>query len=244
MKTLVRITILISIYLTLLFTTSSCIFDGVVGIKGNRNVVSEDRTIRSDFEIINVQQGINLTITQGKPTSISVEADENVIDLLITEVKNNELNIYFEKSVYQAKARNVYLTTENISKIKASSGASVKSENTIQAETLELDSSSGSTMKIRANANEITSESSSGSSITIVGKSNSFTANSSSGSSINAKDLKTVNANTKASSGANIDVNVTGKLTAKASSGADIDYEGSPETINKETNSGGSVSGN
>jgi len=244
MKTLVRITILISIYLTLLFTTSSCIFDGVVGIKGNRNVVSEDRTIRSDFEIINVQQGINLTITQGKPTSISVEADENVIDLLITEVKNNELNIYFEKSVYQAKARNVYLTTENISKIKASSGASVKSENTIQAETLELDSSSGSTMKIRANANEITSESSSGSSITIVGKSNSFTANSSSGSSINAKDLKTVNALTKASSGANIDVNVTGKLTAKASSGADIDYEGSPETVDKETNSGGSVTGN
>ncbi len=244
MKTLVRITILISIYLTLLFTTSSCIFDGVVGIKGNRNVVSEDRTIRSDFEIINVQQGINLTITQGKPTSISVEADENVIDLLITEVKNNELNIYFEKSVYQAKARNVYLTTENISKIKASSGASVKSENTIQAETLELDSSSGSTIKIHANANEITSESSSGSNITIVGKSNSFTANSSSGSSINAKDLKTVNALTKASSGANIDVNVTGKLTAKASSGADIDYEGSPESIDKETNSGGSVSGN
>ncbi|MDP3357995.1 MAG: head GIN domain-containing protein [Lutibacter sp.] len=244
MKTLVRITILISIYLTLLFTTSSCIFDGVVGIKGNRNVVSEDRTIKSDFEIINVQQGINLTITQGKPTSISVEADENVIDLLITEVKNNELNIYFEKSVYQAKARNVYLTTESISKIKASSGASVKSENTIQAETLELDSSSGSTMKIRSNANEITSESSSGSSITIVGKSNSFTANSSSGSSINAKDLKTVNAITKASSGANIDVNVTGKLTAKASSGADIDYEGSPESIEKETNSGGSVSGN
>ncbi|MDO9136539.1 MAG: DUF2807 domain-containing protein, partial [Lutibacter sp.] len=194
MKTLVRITILISIYLALLFSTTSCIFDGVVGIKGNRNVVSEERSIRSDFEIINVQQGINLYITQGKPTNISVEADENVIDLLITEVKNNELNIYFEKNVNQAKARNVYLTTESFSKIKASSGASVKSENTIQAETLELDSSSGSTMKIRTNANDIKSESSSGSSITIIGKSNSLTANSSSGSSINAKELKTVNA--------------------------------------------------
>jgi hypothetical protein len=244
MKTLVRITILISIYLALLFSTTSCIFDGVVGIKGNRNVVSEERSIRSDFEIINVQQGINLYITQGKPTNISVEADENIIELLITEVKNNELNIYFEKNVNQAKARNVYLTSESISKIKASSGASVKSENTIQAETLELDSSSGSTMKIRANANEILSESSSGSSITIIGKSNSFTANSSSGSSINAKELKTVNAIAKASSGANIDVNVTGKLTASASSGGDIDYEGSPESIDKKATSGGSISGN
>ena len=244
MRTLVKITILISIYLTLLFTTTSCLVDGVIGVKGNKNVVSEERSIRSDFEIINVQQGINLTITQGKPTDIRVEADENILDLLITEVKNNELNIYFEKNVNWAKARNVYLTTENISKIKASSGSSVKSENTIQAPSLNLDSSSGSSIKIRANANEIKSESSSGSTITIFGKSQTFSANASSGSSIKAHELKTVNAITKVSSGASIDVFVTGKLTAKASSGGDIDYEGNPSEVDKETSSGGSVSGN
>ena len=244
MKTLVRITILISIYLTLLFTTTSCFVDGVIGIRGNKNVVSEERSIRSDFEIINVQQGINLTITQGKPTDIRVEADENILDLLITEVKNNELNIYFEKNVNQAKARNVYLTTESISKIKASSGASVKSENTIQATSLDLDSSSGSSINIHANANEINSESSSGSTITIFGKSQTFSAQASSGSSIKAKELKTVNATAKVSSGASIDVNVSDKLTAKASSGGDIDYEGNPSEVDKETSSGGSVSGN
>ncbi|HEY9170390.1 MAG TPA: head GIN domain-containing protein [Lutibacter sp.] len=244
MKTLIRITILISIYLALLFTTSSCNFDGVIGVKGNRNVVSEDREIRSDFEIITVQQGINLFITQGKPTNINVEADENIMDLLITEVKSNELNIYFEKNVNQAKARNVYLTTETILKIKASSGASVNSENTLQSASLELDSSSGSTIKIRVNANDVISESSSGSSIKLYGKCNTFTANSSSGSTINARELKTVDAKVQASSGANINVNVTGKLMAKASSGADIDYNGSPEAIDKETSSGGSVSGN
>lgn len=243
MRTLVRITILISIYLTLLFTTTSCFVDGVIGIRGNKNVVSEERSIRSDFEIINVQQGINLTITQGKPTDIRVEADENILDLLITEVKNNELNIYFEKNVNQAKARNVYLTTESISKIKASSGASVKSENTIQATSLNLDSSSGSSINIHANANEINSESSSGSTITIFGKSKTFSAEASSGSSIKAKELKTVNAVAKVSSGASIDVNVSDKLTAKASSGGDIDYEGNPSEVDKETSSGGSVSG-
>ena len=243
MRTLVKITVLISIYLTLLFTTTSCFVDGVIGIRGNRNVVSEERSIRSDFEIINVQQGINLTITQGKPTDIRVEADENILDLLITEVKNNELNIYFEKNVNQAKARNVYLTTESISKIKASSGASVKSENTIQATSLNLDSSSGSSINIHANANEINSESSSGSTITIFGKSQTFSAQASSGSSIKAKELKTVNATAKVSSGASIDVNVSDKLTAKASSGGDIDYEGNPSEVDKETSSGGSVSG-
>ena len=244
MRTLVKITVLITIYLALLFTTTSCVFEHIIGVKGNRNVVSEDRSISSDFEIINVQQGINLYLTQGKPTDISVEADENIMDLLITEVKSNELNIYFKKNVNQAKARNVYLTTENISKINTSSGATVKSENTIQATSLDLESSSGSSIKIHANANEIKSESSSGSSITIFGKGKTLSANASSGSSINASNLKTVDAITKVSSGANIDVNVTDKLTAKASSGGDIDYEGNPADIDKETSSGGSVSGN
>ena len=243
MKTLVRITILISIYLTLLFTTTSCVFNGVIGIKGNRNVVSEERSIRSNFEIINVQQEINLYITQGKPTAISVEADDNILDLLITEVKNNELNIYFEKNVYQSKARNVYLTTNTISKIKTSSGASVKSENTLQVKSLDLDSSSGSSIKIYVNAEEVTSQSSSGADIDIYGKTQTFSANASSGSSIDADKLETVDAYAKASSGANIDVNVSGKFTANASSGGDIDFEGNPTNVDKNTSSGGSVSG-
>lgn len=244
MRTLVRITIQISIYLALLFSTTSCIFNGVIGIKGNGKVVSEERAISADFDAINVQQGINLYVTQGKPTNISVEADENILDLLTTEVKNNELNIYFEKNVYRAKARNVYLTTETISKISASSGASVKSENTIQTTSLDLDASSGSTMKIHTNASEIKSESSSGSNITIFGKSKNITANARSGSSIKATELTTENASAQVSSGANIDVNVTQKISAEASSGGSIDYVGNPKVVDKETSSGGSVSGN
>ena len=244
MKTLVKITVLISIYLTLLFTTTSCGIDGILGIKGNKNVVSEDRTVNADFEIISVQQGINLFITQGESVQLNVEADENILDILMTEVKNNELKIYFKKNVYQAKARNVYLTASTISEIKASSGASVKSENTILAKSLDLDSSSGSSIVIYTNTNELTSESSSGSTITIFGKSEIFSAKASSGSSINANELKTFDAITKVSSGADIKVNVTGKLTAKASSGGAIDYKGNPEDVDKEATSGGSVSEN
>lgn len=244
MKTLIKITVLITTYLVLLFTTSSCFVEGLTGIKGSKNVVSEERDISSNFETIKVQQGINLYLTQGNSTDIKVEADDNIIDLLITEVKNNELKIFFEKNVYRAKSKNVYLTTDDISEIRTSSGANVKSENTLQVTSLDLDSSSGSSIKLEVNAEEITSESSSGSHIKIYGKTTTFSAKSSSGSSIDAEDLKCEEAYAKASSGANIDLNVSEKLTAKASSGGDIDYEGSPADVNKDTSSGGSVSGN
>lgn len=239
MKTLTKLIAIVILFVT----TTSCFIDGMTGIKGNRNVVSEDRSISSNFNQIKVQQGIKLYITQDNSTELKVEADENIIDLLKTEIKDNELKIYFEKNVYRAKARNVYLTTSYFSKIKASSGSSVISENSIQTNSLDLDASSGSSMKIYANADKISTESSSGAHINVSGKSKTLICSASSGSSINAGDLKTKNATVKASSGANIDVNVTGELTAKASSGGDIDYEGNPENVNKNTSSGGSVSG-
>ncbi|WP_111708116.1 head GIN domain-containing protein [Lutibacter citreus] len=223
----------------LLITTTSCFIDG---IKGNRNVVSEDRSISSNFDQIKVEQGIQLFITQDNLTELKVEADENIIDLLKTEVEGNELKIYFEKNIYRAKSRNVYLSTKDISKIRASSGSSVKSENTIQVNSLELDASSGSSIKIQTNANKISSESSSGAHINVLGKSKSLYCTASSGSSINANKLKTTDATAKASSGANIKVYVTKKLTARASSGGDIDYKGNPKNVNKDTSSGGSVS--
>ncbi|WP_372801087.1 head GIN domain-containing protein [Lutibacter sp.] len=238
MKTLTKLT---AIFI-LLITTTSCFIDGFNGIKGNGNVQSEDRKISSNFETIKVQQGINLYLTQGSKTDLSVEADENIIDLLITEVKNNELKVYFEKNVYRAKARNVYLTTKQISGIYTSSGASVKSENTLNVQTLDLDSSSGSSIKIHVNADDVTSETSSGANMDLFGKTNTFSARASSGSSIDADELVAEVAYANASSGANIDINVTEKLTAKASSGGDIDYEGNPTDINKNTSSGGSVS--
>ena len=244
MKTLVKITVLITTYLIILFTTSSCMVEGITGIKGSNNVVSEERTISSNFESIKVSQGISVHLTQDNSTELKVEADDNIIDLLVTEVKNNELTIYFEKNVYRAKARNVYLTTKNISQIRTSSGAHVTAENTIQTTALDLDSSSGSSIKIRVNANEISSEASSGSNVKIEGKTTIFSAKASSGSSIKADDLKTTDAKVKASSGSNIYVNVSGQLTAKASSGGDIDYEGNPTNIDKDTSSGGSVSSN
>lgn len=239
MKTLTKFVAVLFI----LVTTTSCFIEGMTGIKGNGNIVSEDRNLNSEFDVIKVQQGINLFLTQSNTTKLSVEADENILDLLITEVKNNELKVYFEKNVYRAKARNVYLSTNTISKIRTSSGASVRSENTLQVSTLDLDSSSGSSIKVYVNADEVSSESSSGSDIDIYGKTKSFSANASSGSSIDADELESVNAYAKASSGSNINVNVKGKLTAKASSGGDIDYEGNPINVNKDTSSGGSVSG-
>ncbi|MDP6921824.1 MAG: DUF2807 domain-containing protein, partial [Lutibacter sp.] len=149
----------------------------------------------------------------------------------------------FEKNVYTAKARNVYITTENVTGIHTSSGAALRTENTLQTDRLILSTSSGSSIKTHVNAKEVEMSSSSGSSAKLEGITNSLTLRASSGSNIDANRLQTIDTYAKASSGANIDLYVSGTLNAYASSGGNIRYEGKPNRVNKENSSGGKISG-
>jgi len=231
----------ITLALLALLTATSCMFDGF-GIQGNRNVVSEDRKINADFEAIKVSQGITVYLTQSNEIDLRVEADENIIDLLVTEIEGNVLKIYFDKNVSRAKARNAYLSVEKINVIKTSSGAEVISKNVIKSKELVLKSSSGSEINVTIESLTITASTSSGSEIEVSGSTESFNGNASSGSEIDASDLIAKTGNVSVSSGADIDVNITNELDARASSGGSIEYQGNPSILNKSKSSGGSIS--
>jgi hypothetical protein len=236
----VNIQFLAILFIATIFTScGSDIFNGVVG---NRNIVTTERTPQADFSGIKVSTGIDLFIRQGSTNAITVEADENLHDLIITEVKEGVLNIYTAKNIWKSKARKVYVTIEKLTLLKASSGSNVKSESKIDTNEIYIDASSGASIDIEIVAKNVITETSSGSDVKIKGTTINHTARASSGSSINAYELKSTNANASASSGASIHIYASKNMDAKASSGAGIDFKGNPVSINKEASSGGSVS--
>jgi len=236
----INIQFLAILFIAAIFTScGSNMFNGVVG---NRNIVTIERTIKADFTGIKVSTGIDLFIRQGSTNAITVEADENLHDLIITEVKEGILKIYTDKNIWKSKARKVYVTIENLTLLKASSGSNVKSESVINTNEIYIDASSGASIDIEVVAKSAVTEASSGSDVKIKGTTINHTARASSGSSINAYKLKSTNANASASSGASINIYASKNMDAKASSGGAIDYTGNPTKINKEASSGGSIS--
>ena len=213
------------------------------GVKGNRNVITQDRTITSDFDAISVSHGIDVQLTMGSETSLSLEADENLHDLIITEVEDGVLRIYSEKNIWSAKSKKVYLTATDLIKIKATSGADVRSENTISADEFDVRVSSGADVRLMLDVSDLICDTSSGSNARLKGRTGSFTASSSSGSNIRAKELVARSCNADVSSGANVSVNVTEKLDASASSGGNVRYSGNPTDVQKNSSSGGSIRG-
>ncbi len=108
MTTLTRIIVTSIISLLLL----SCNF--MTGVDGNGNVVSVEREISSDFNEIKVSQGLDLYITQSDHVSLSIEADENLQDIIMTEVENSVLRIYAAENIRRANSKKIMLNIETI----------------------------------------------------------------------------------------------------------------------------------
>ncbi len=223
---------------------SSCNFDLNFnsGKVGNGNVVSEERDIDEDFTKIKASEGLDVYITQSNSTSIEVEADENIISLIATDINNGVLTIHTKESIGRAKSKKVFVSLPEIDKIVGTSGADVYSTDVLVADDLEVKSNSGADVKIEVKAESVSCSTSSGADIKISGTAESLRADASSGSDIQAKNLQVKTCNASVSSGADITVYTSDKLVANTSSGGDINYYGNPESVSKNKSvSGGGV---
>lgn len=219
-------------------TLTSCFFSGV---KGNGNVVSETRKLSDDFTRINAGNGLQVFLTNSAKTSLEVEADENLHELIETYVDNETLYIKTTKNIGYAKAKKVYVFADKLNEIDVHSGAEIISENTFKATNFKINASSGGGIKMRLSVQDLVCDTSSGSSLTLKGTTKSIKVNSTSGSNLNAYDLEALSCDVDVSSGANVRLNVSDIFNGNASSGGGITYKGNPEVAKKSKSSGGSI---
>lgn len=225
MSTLVRI--IVSLIISLFFT--SCINFGE-GIRGNGNVKTEERPVSGEFTVIKVSEGLDVFVTQDDNASITVEADENIIGFIRTDIQGDVLNIHLEERVGMAESKKVLVTLPHITRFETSSGAELETNHTIDADRIELHTSSGSHLNVSVNADEVNCHSSSGSHIKVSGTTGIIYTDASSGSHIKANELKAKKAVSKASSGANIAINASEESEANSSSGGNVHNYGSAST--------------
>lgn len=235
MTTLSKITI--ALILSLL--VASCAFDIGSGKKGNGTIIEENREIVSEFDQIAAAEGLDVFVTQADEFSIRVEADENVMDLIATDIKDGTLKIHAKENIGKA-TKNIFVSLPTITGLSSSSGADLNTKNQIKTDLIELTASTGGDLNAAILANSIVANSSSGADINLSGSTNNLDADASSGSNIDAKNLNSKNCEADASSGAGIEVVVSESLIADASSGADILYSGT-DNVKKNKSSSGSV---
>lgn len=238
MTTLVKILIL---FLFTLFL-SSCGLDINFGdfgngVKGNGEIVAEDRNTANEFTKISAQEGLMVYVTQADEYAIRVEADENVIDLIGTDIRDGRLKIHAIENIGRA-TKNIYVSMPKITSLKSSSGAHLSSENEITSNELIVDGSSGAHINLNVDTNEIDIDASSGANLKLRGSADETNIDASSGGNINAKNLETDYCDADASSGGNLSIHVKKNLDANASSGGNISYSGAAKVKHNKMVSG------
>lgn len=210
--------------------------------QGSANVITQTREVTESFDKISVSDGIDVILTQSQTASIQVEADDNLINHIRTNIAGGTLYIEVKKQgLMDFTEKNVRVTLPSLTKISASAGSDVKSTNEFRAEVLDLSASAGSEIEVSTSADRITAVCSSGSEIALTGMALYFEGQASSGSKIKASRLLCNEVTASASSGSDIDVHPIKELRATASSGASVDYYKNPERISQNSSSGGSI---
>jgi hypothetical protein len=209
-------------------------------VRGNGHVIKKDRQTES-FTGIKVSSGIDVYLKQGSDLSVTVEADENLHEYIMTEVKNGVLDVYADANIRDAERKRVYVTIKDVKSIMTTSAGDVVGESPFKADKLELSASSAGNIKIEVTAKDIRLDISSSGDITLDGEAETLDGNLSSAGDLNAFNLKVKEANISASSAGDADVNVSEKLTARASSAGDINYMGDPKYIDAHSSSAGGV---
>jgi hypothetical protein len=208
-------------------------------------ITTEKRTIES-FEGIHVCCGIDLYLTEGVSSEITVTAKKEDLELITTEVKKGVLRVSYKnsKSWSLFKKRNkikVEVTAQNLISLEASAGGSIEGVTGIQAKNIRFDASSGGEIQLHLEAENITCHASSGGDIELKGSAATANLSASSGGDIKLKDLTADSVTAHASSGGDVKISVGKEITADASSGGGINYYGNPMKTNVSSSSGGSV---
>jgi hypothetical protein len=111
-------------------------------ITNTGTIIREERRL-GDFDSINVQDYVNLILTQDSVNRVVVEAGENVISGITTEVVNNELLINNTLRCNwlrsYSKPMNVYIHARNLQKIYYNGSGNITSTNVLKPYGLILD---------------------------------------------------------------------------------------------------------
>lgn len=261
MKKLLLIAVLIAACLSATAYVA-CVAAPLLGknIKGSGKIVT--KTVPApDFDGIEASRAVKVVISD-KVSDIRIEADDNLIDLVVVRAVKGKLEATLDQKVNNIQNGNVTITVPANGKIRsldASSASKIIGETTlkagkfsieassaakikaaVEAASCSIDASSASKISAEVKAATCTVNASSASKIALAGLAEDFTADLSSASKLDAEKFTAVNASVSTSSAAKADIDCSGKLTASASSGSSIGYTGGCRTSLSKS-SGGSV---
>jgi len=235
---------LAALSLVVLFTLS-CTAQWGKKVNGNGNMVTIERST-GDYDAVAVSGWFDVDLVDGNEGDISLKGEENLLEHIITEVKDGKLVIKVEKGMNLKPSswkEGIHITVpvESIDAVSLSGSGDIVGKTTLKSEDFKTTMSGSGDITLDIDASSISASMSGSGDINLSGSTTDFDVTISGSGDIKAFELEADNVDATVSGSADIKVTANQKLKARVSGSGDIHYKGNPEKIDTKTSGSGDI---
>ncbi|GAB5564022.1 MAG: head GIN domain-containing protein [Winogradskyella sp.] len=212
-------------------------------VKGNGDITTVNRST-NDYNGVKVSGSLDVHLVEGNEGDISIKGDSNLMEYIITEVKNNNLVVKVKKGFYLKPSKSLIVTVpyESINNIGIAGSGDIKNSGTIKADELDISVAGSGDIDLNVNTNSLESSIAGSGDIEITGKTENLVAKIAGYGSFNGSDLDSIDVTVKISVSGDADVVCNGNLIVRISGSGDVNYSGTPKNKDTKISGSGSVS--
>lgn len=201
-------------------------------VKGNGTMTTDERKL-NHFSGVKVRGNIDVILVANTEEKVAIQAEENLIKHIVTDVKDDILTIRVEEgyNIVPSYGKKVLITTayKNLNKVSLAGSGSVKSKETIKTTTFDSKLSGSGNMELQIISEETNFSITGSGDAEISGETTNFTCKVTGSGDLDAYDFVSKDANASITGSGDINIFVKESLKAKITGSGDISYKGNPE---------------
>ncbi|WP_020537111.1 head GIN domain-containing protein [Lewinella cohaerens] len=208
------------------------------GVDGSGPRVEKDLQL-DQFSGIRLSINADVYLTQGSTQSVRISAQQNIIDLIETNVDGSIWKIKTEENIDDHAPIKIYITVPRMTYVKLSGSGDIYTENTFTGnDAVEVGISGSGDLRFKTTANSIEAAISGSGDIELDGSTENLNISISGSGDIDAKELVSGNCEVRISGSGGAKVHATKNLNVRVSGSGDVYYKGSPNVQSRVSGSG------
>ena len=204
---------------------------------GSGNVVSEERILGA-FDHIEVEGSINIILRQEATQAVSVEADDNIVPIITTQVRNGELVISSSQNYHSRNPITVYIAIPAVRALRVKGSADLVGDTALEGEVLDIEVAGSGTMELEVYYDQLTASITGSSDMTLSGEVIRQDVSVTGSGNYQAHGLPSEECKISITGSGNGVVRASKLLDATVSGSGDVVYYGEPEVRISVTGSG------
>lgn len=227
----------------------ACNLNGQWGkrVKGNGNDTTIERQV-GPYDQVALSGWFDVKLVAGQEGSITLSGEENLLEHVVTEVKNGKLQIRTERG-YNLKPSSwtsggilITVPVEQIQTVSLSGSGDIIGNTLLKSDTFQAAVSGSGDVVLEVAAGDIEASLTGSGDMTLAGSTGRLEVRVSGSGDIEAYDLEAEDVEATVSGSADIRVTARQSLTARVSGSGDIHYRGNPARVDAKTSGSGDVS--